>query len=100
MIPFSAVENFDQLDSVHLRVRAQGQWFRAWGVEKSNITLIAGAGGVAGKVADRIQEGMDSVHLGSPGEVVQVWVRRPEWPEILLSTLWVTYIVLGAVLGP
>lgn len=97
LIPFATVEEVNILESAHLRIRANHRWYRAWGLEKSNLHYALGTPGVAGAAADVIEDHAQAGHQPVSSDQTRVWWRSPEVQEVVLVLLWLGYVVAGAL---
>ncbi len=96
-IPYSCIENLRTTNTVHLQIQAGGKWYRALGVERSNLSAITMRPGVAGVAADRISSRPPQAGLASGRESVQVLWRHPSVSEVIIALLWVAYWVAGTI---
>jgi len=94
-IPYGAVQELDDDGSMHLRIRAAGRWYRAWGAERSNLATMAGHPALGG-VALKEGGGRSEAEVTSP---VQVRRRRLESGEWVLIVLWAGYVLAALFFG-
>lgn len=99
VIPYRSIEEIDSRGSMHLRIRAAGAWHRVWGLERTNIAMMAGRGGIAGVAEDRILERVERASEEAD-QAVTVTARGLGVADVTLLSLWLAYIVLGLWLGP
>jgi hypothetical protein len=92
-IPIVLTEEVDSSKGRHLFIKADGEWYRAWGAEKSNLSYMLGRAGVAGRIEASIDREGDAG--GTAGGCVTTAFRPPHPAEISLVILWLIYLLPG-----
>lgn len=93
-IPADAIESVDTT-SQYVRLSAGGKQYTAAGLEQSNLMLMRGSD-FGHRAADSMRgEARAAGHASS----VTVHWRMPEWPEVLLLTLWTGYVAAASIVA-